>query len=65
MYYKNKIYSLKNYRSENYEELYVFLILALKELLLENIKAEFIIYMEIVLRMLYDRHSKKIFTRVG
>lgn len=65
MYYKNKIYSSKNYRSENYEELYVFLILALKELLLENIKAEFIIYMEIVLRMLYDRHSKKIFTRVG
>lgn len=65
MYYKNKIYSLKNYRSENYEELYVFLILTLKELLLENIKAEFIIYMEIVLRMLYDRHSKKIFTRVG
>lgn len=65
MYYKNKIYSSKNYRSENYEELYVFLILTLKELLLENIKAEFIIYMEIVLRMLYDRHSKKIFTRVG
>lgn len=65
MYYKNKIYSSKNYRSENYEELYLFLILTLKELLLENIKAEFIIYMEIVLRMLYDRHSKKIFTRVG
>lgn len=65
MYYKNKIYSLKNYRSENYEELYVFLILTLKELLLENIKTEFIIYMEIVLRVLYDRHSKKIFTRVG
>lgn len=40
MYYKNKIYSLKNYRSENYEELYVFLILTLKELLLENIKGE-------------------------